>query len=55
MRLFGMCEKVPLFRVSLFLFNSQAYLLRKIFLLVTARVPGQSSFDAWGAEEAFNV
>lgn len=34
---FGMCEKVPLFRGSLFLFNSQAYLLRKILLLVSAR------------------
>lgn len=35
--MFGMCEKVPLFRGSLFLFNSQAYLLRKILLLVSAR------------------
>lgn len=51
----GMCEKVPLFRGSLFLFNSQAYLLRKILLLVKDKqVPGQV-FAPWGAEEAFNV
>lgn len=33
MYVFGMCEKVHIFQVSLFLFNSQAYLLRKISLL----------------------
>lgn len=34
---FGMCEKIPLFGGSLFFFNSQVYLLRKVLLLVSAR------------------